>query len=169
MIASPYQSYAWYTAWLATAGAQRREEPVIIVAFDSQDRPIAILPLIKRRTWGGLVVCEFAGGRHSNANLGLFAPPLSGLPDARTMRWVLRETTRRIGQTDIFCFANVPLYWRGQETWITKVGGQPSPSSVHATTLACAFAEWQATHLSASRRKNCGKVITTFVAWAQRA
>lgn len=153
LIASPYQSYAWYTAWLATAGARRRQDPVIIVAFDSCDQPIAILPLIKRRSWSGLVICEFAGGRHSNANLGLFAPSLSGFADARTMRWVLRETTRCVGRIDAFSFVNVPLYWRGQENWMTKVGGQPSPSSAHATTIACTFEEWQAAHLSPSRRK----------------
>lgn len=153
MIASPYQTFGWYSAWLATVGARRHHEPIIVVAYDERGHPIAILPLVKRRAWRGLVLCEFAGGRHSNANFGLFAPSLSGFIDARTMRWILHDTNRQVGRIDAFCFVNMPFHWRGQESWVSKAGGQPSPSSLHATTIARTFEEWRAAWLSPSRTK----------------
>lgn len=153
LIVSPYQSYAWYTAWIATAGARRGEEPVIVIAFDCCERPIAILPLIKRRNRGGLVVCEFAGGRHSNANFGLFAPSLSKAVDLQMMRWILHEINRQVGRVDTFAFVNMPLSWAGHVSWMCNVGGHSSPSNLHATTIASSFEEWQAAWLSPSRRK----------------
>lgn len=153
MTASPYQTFGWYSAWLATVGARRHSEPVIIVAYDEHGHPVAILPLVKRRTWGGLTLCEFAGGRHSNANFGLFAPSFSALVDAPTMRWILHETNRQVGRVDAFCLVNMPQSWSGHESWMSNVGGQPSPSNLHATTIVPTFEEWQATWLSSSRRK----------------
>lgn len=153
MIASPHQTFGWYSAWLATVGARRHHEPVIIVAYDEHDQPIAILPLVKRRAWGGLVLCEFAGGRHSNANFSLFAPSLSGFVDAPTMRWILHETNRQVGRVDAFCFVNMPLSLGGHESWMNKVGSRPSPSGLHATSIVPTFEEWQAAWLSPSRRK----------------
>ena len=98
MISSPYQTFGWYSAWLATVGAREHCEPVIIVAYDEHDEPIAILPLVKRRLWNGLVLCEFAGGRHSNANFGMFSTSFRSVVTAKAMRQILYKTSRLAGR-----------------------------------------------------------------------
>lgn len=153
MIASPYQTFDWYSAWLSTAGARRREEPLIVVAYNGHDQLVAVIPLVRRRTWYGLTIGEFAGGRHSNANFGLFAPSISGGINTQTMRRILYEITDRVGRIDAFCFLNMPVSWNGQETWMSKLDTQSSPSTLRATEIVRSFEEWQVTRLSRSRRK----------------
>ena len=152
-VGSPYQAHAWYCAWLACVGAQTGEEPLIVAVFGPSGRLIALFPLVKRRMLKKAVVCEFAGRRHSNANMGLYAPEFAACVTKHAMRRILSLVARQSGRIDVFSFRNVPPVWRGQKTWAYCLGGPQSPSSLHATSMAMPFAAWQETRLSSGRRK----------------
>ncbi len=69
-MSTPYQSLAWYEAWLSEAAPRRGETPFIISARDGSGTTTLLLPLVLRTT-ASVRALAFAGGRHTNINMPL--------------------------------------------------------------------------------------------------
>lgn len=121
---TPYQTQAWVAAWCATVGQARRHMPLVVVAFDAAGRPVALLPLVRRKM-AGLRIAGFAGSKDSNANLGLFADPLRW--NEKALRQLLRQAGENAG-LDLFVFRSQPAVWMGRANPMLMLPHLDSPS-----------------------------------------
>src|SRR6476620_10819690 len=70
-LATPYQHCALVSCWFEYLGKAAGVTPHIVVGEDETGRALFLLPLGRERI-GPLTVARFAGGKHSNSNLGLW-------------------------------------------------------------------------------------------------
>jgi CelD/BcsL family acetyltransferase involved in cellulose biosynthesis len=150
-VASPYQAFIFAEAWFGTIGAASGAEPFIAVARDVSGAPTALLPLARRRL-GPLFVASFAGGKHSNFNLGLFRPGRlwSAAELGSLLTGAARATPSRI---DCFALLNQPRSWHGVRNPFIALGGKPSPSCGYKSELPLSFAAWRDARVSKSSKK----------------
>ena len=130
---SPYQTRRWLLPWIETTGRATRVSAFLAVAYDSDEKPVALLPF---GTWqqGFLTVCGFLGGKDSNFNLGLFRPGLD---------WTSPELLRLLRASagagdrpiDIFVLHNQPYGWEGAANPLTQLPHQASPSFAYKVAL----------------------------------
>ncbi|WP_131193813.1 GNAT family N-acetyltransferase [Lichenihabitans psoromatis] len=148
---SPYQTRAFLTAWCETEGRVNATTPMIVVAYDDRDRPIALLPLGRSRV-KLLWVARFLGGKHVNYNLGLFEPSLVWRRDQ--IGALLRQAAASIEPSlDVYGFVNQPMTWDGAANPLTLLPSQPSPSFSHRATLNADPDRFFNDQLSARSRK----------------
>jgi len=153
-IATPYQSFAFLNAWLATIGRARRVTPFIVVARDDSGRVSAVLPFARMRV-GPLHVAEFLGGKDANFNMGLFHPDLS--VSAVDVVDLLRRAALGAPRIAGFNLLNQPAQWQDFVNPMTSAGGAPSPSSGYKTGLSSDYAAWLGAHYSREAHKKLRK------------
>ncbi|MFY9294839.1 MAG: GNAT family N-acetyltransferase [Methylorubrum rhodinum] len=129
--APPYQRLAWFTTWVRTAGAERGEAPLIIAAYDDEDRVTLLLPLVVRSRLG-LKVAFFPGGKHANFNMPLLRPGLS-LCDAQ-VEWLLSEVSRLQPDLDLLLLEAMPPAWESVNNPL--IGSSARPHSASGSLLS---------------------------------
>lgn len=144
--APPYQRLAWFTTWIRTAGAERGEAPLIIAAYDDEDRVTLLLPLVVRSRLG-LNVASFPGGKHANFNMPLLRPGLSLC--AAQVEWLLSEVSRLRPNLDLLVLEAMPPAWESINNPL--VGSSARPHSASASLLSSSGRE--GLNASARRRK----------------
>jgi CelD/BcsL family acetyltransferase involved in cellulose biosynthesis len=149
--ASPYQTAAWLRCWLETEGAPLGVTPMIVVAYDDRQRATALLPFGIRKA-GPVRVASFLGGRHSNYNMGLFAP--GWVWSANDVEDLLRRAAAALpGRLDVYALVNQPQAWNGAANPLALLDRQPSPSSCHRAVLTPDPEAFLRVHQSAAARK----------------
>src|SRR5690348_13423701 len=68
---TPYQRFDFLSAWQREVGARENLVPFIVIAYDSERRPLLLLPLALRQAYGARCA-SFMGGKHSTFNMALF-------------------------------------------------------------------------------------------------
>src|SRR5690348_9834414 len=68
---TPYQRFDFLSAWQSQVGEREDLVPVIVVAWDDERKPLALLPLVRARKHG-VQVASFMGGKHANFNMALW-------------------------------------------------------------------------------------------------
>lgn len=147
---SPYQSYAFLSAWLDTAGRADGVEPFVIVSRDADGRPNALLPfcVMDRK----IRIALFMGGRESNFNLPLL-PPHSG-HDSASLRALLKRAARHASSgPDLYYLRNQPRRFEDFENPLVDNNAQKSPSFAYGTTLPASAEEFAARFSSDTRKK----------------
>jgi len=145
---SPYQNYDYVAAWFETIGRARRLEPMIVVARDSDGRPLALFPLATREA-AGLRVAEFLCGRESNFNIGLFHP-------GRGLDWrglLLAAAHGRPKPPDLLYLRNQPRGFGAFENPLLGRDACPSPSFAYGTALPDNVVALDCQTSGASRKK----------------
>ena len=151
--ASPYQSFAFARAWFATIGAAEGATPLIVVARDDADAPVALLPLA--RAWRGpLRLAVFLGGKDANFNLGLFRPGREWSP--ADVAALLAEAGKQAG-IDAYLFVNQPERWLGRANPLAAGARQASPSFAYASALPGEFSVWLDARASKDAKKKMRK------------
>src|SRR3954465_10167312 len=70
---TPYQRFDFLNPWQRQVGERDGLVPFIVVAYDAERRPLALLPLTLRHAYGARCA-SFMGGKHSPFNMALFSP-----------------------------------------------------------------------------------------------
>lgn len=110
-VRTPYQSLAWYEAWIQTAGAALGESPLIVSAYDGQGHLTALFPLVHlERALVG--VGRFAGGKHANWNYPLLRPDF--VLDADLVEAVLSALRTECPDVDVLLLEALPGHWSGR-------------------------------------------------------
>jgi CelD/BcsL family acetyltransferase involved in cellulose biosynthesis len=151
---SAYQAYGFCRDWFETIGHARGVAPLIVVARDDDQRPVALLPLALRRV-GSLRVAEFLGGKESNLGLGLFRRDQIGAFDVPSL---LKAAARETG-VDLFVLRNQPATFDGVVNPLALPGSPPSASFTYGTRLP-STQEALAARFSADARKKLRKKQT---------
>ena len=153
--ASPYQTRRWVTPWCRTIAAAEKITPLIVVAYDRNERAVALLPLgLMRR--GPLRLAEFLGGKDANFTFGLFRP---GAAFTRAdLTALLRAARVSAGlRIDAFALVNQPLSWNGADNPMRALKHQPSPSFGFKSTLGSDAEAYVQAHMSNASRKKARK------------
>jgi CelD/BcsL family acetyltransferase involved in cellulose biosynthesis len=145
---SPYQNYDFVAAWFETIGRARALEPMIVVARDSDGRPLALFPLATHEA-AGLRVAEFLCGRESNFNIGLFHP--RGCLDWRG--FLLAAARGRPKPPDLLYLRNQPRRFGAFENPLLGRDARPSPSFAYGTVLPANVDALDHQTSNASRKK----------------
>jgi CelD/BcsL family acetyltransferase involved in cellulose biosynthesis len=148
---TPYQSPDWILPWLDTVGASLGIAPLIVVARDDAERPVALLPLGLEKQ-GSLRVASFLGAKDSNFNMGLFKP--GSVWSRETLTELLRRAAAASDSpVDLFAFRNQPREWQGTANPLMALSGQASPSFAYKTALVRDPEAFIKAHLSRDTRK----------------
>lgn len=133
-LATPYQSYGWVSAYVATIGASAAMIFRYAVLRDEAGALCAILPLVITRR-AGVRFAEIIGGKHANYHMGLYAPAFAARFDTGLARTMLSEIGAAIGELDALVFVNQPLAWMGQPNPPALIASGPSPSRAYKLAL----------------------------------
>jgi len=110
-LSTPYQRYDLLASWQRSVGEREGARPVIVIARDAEQRPLALLPLTLRQSHGVRMAC-FMGGKHTTFNMGLwnaeFAAQAVGA-DLDTLFAPLRD------QVDVLALLQQPRRWHDQQ------------------------------------------------------
>ncbi|MDO8878298.1 MAG: GNAT family N-acetyltransferase [Pseudolabrys sp.] len=108
-LATPYQTFDFLRLWHRHIGDAAGVTPCIVAAFNAKGTPLLLWPF-GRRTFGGLRVVEFLGGKHANFNMALWRRHVAAQISADELRDVLAHLG---AQADIVMLVNQPLTWAG--------------------------------------------------------
>ncbi|MGJ3264532.1 MAG: GNAT family N-acetyltransferase [Salinarimonas sp.] len=154
-LASPYQAFAWQSAFAAHALGAGATVHVAVLHEPQTKRPVLIMPLAVGRR-GLLSVASALGGKHANFHLPLFCPQARPLLTPAAMRAHLGTIGRAIG-VDAFAFVNLPRTWLGQPNPLVLPGARPAASDAYWSAFADRPQDGPAAPLSAETRKKLRK------------
>jgi len=130
---SPYQTFAFLSAWGETVGRAENVTPFIVVARDEAGRPRALLPLCVQRR-AGLNIALFLGGRESNFNLPLLRRDADW--DEARLRGLIMDAARAAPERpDIFYLRNQPRRFGALDNPLAFNNAWPSASFAYGATL----------------------------------
>ena len=153
--ASWYQTRHWAAAWCASIGTSSRAKVQIVVAYDADDQPCLLLPLMVVRQ-GLQHQARFIGAKDSNFNLALFRP--QDRWDIAAVRHLLRQAAQQLHpRPDSFVLLNQPGQWDGSPNPLALLATQPSPSFGHRGALQRQSDILLATLLSNDHRKKLAR------------
>ena len=151
-LSTPYQHFALVSCWFEYLGKAAGVTPHIVVGEDERGRALFLLPLGRERI-GPLTVARFAGGKHSNSNLGLwrrdYAPTVTRVDLDRIVGLIGRVDP----SVDLLVLLNQPMEWDGVANPLAHLPRQDSPSSSHRGKLAPDFDALFQESMSSARRK----------------
>jgi CelD/BcsL family acetyltransferase involved in cellulose biosynthesis len=121
---TPYQRFDFLSAWQHQVGDRQDLSPFIVVAWDGERKPLALLPLARRRMHG-LEVASFMGGKHANFNMALWDRDFA----ATATRADLDALVAAIAQgadADLLALHRQPRAWRDLPNPMALLPHQPS-------------------------------------------
>ena len=111
-LSTPYQHFAWVSCWFEHLGKAAGVTPHIVVGEDETGRALFLLPLGRERI-GPLMVARFAGGKHSNANLGLWRRDYATTVTRADLDRIVGLIGRVDSSVDLLVLLNQPMEWDG--------------------------------------------------------
>ncbi|MBR0935692.1 GNAT family N-acetyltransferase [Bradyrhizobium jicamae] len=144
---TPYQRFDFLAAWQRQVGERERLRPFIVVAHDSERRPLLLLPLAIESGWGAQRA-SFMGGKHATFNMALcdkdFAANATEA-DLSALVGLIAERSR----VDALALHQQPLRWQDQPNPLALLPHQPSvndcpllvmePGAAPATLISNSF------------------------------
>lgn len=109
-LATPYQRFDLLTAWQREVGARENALPFIVIGYDSDGRPLVLLPLTIRDEHGVRVAC-FMGGKHANFNMALWDRDFAREATASDLDALLSHL-REKAACDLLVLRQQPRHWQ---------------------------------------------------------
>ena len=151
-MSTPYQHFAWVSCWFEHLGKAAGVTPHIVVGEDETGRALFLLPLGRERI-GPLTVARFAGGKHSNSNLGLWRRDYASTVTRADLDHITDLIGRADPSVDLLVLLNQPMVWDGVANPLALLPRQDLPSSSHRGKLAPDFDALFQESMSSARRK----------------
>lgn len=135
VVATPYQSFELLDAWQSTVGESEGLTPLIAIAYDRDNQPLALLPLVASRE-NGAHVARFMGGKHPTFNMPIWQRSfVTNITQAEID--VLTAAIRNSeGGIDVLALTQQPLNWRGVTNPFAQLASQPSTNACPRMTMA---------------------------------
>ena len=124
-LATPYQRFDFLCAWQAHAGKAEGVQPFIIVAYDKDQQPLMLLPLIISRE-NGMRVASFPGGKHVTFNMPLWRRDFAAAATRADMDALLKGIQASSDKVDVLALLQQPQSWRGIANPLALLPHQPS-------------------------------------------
>jgi CelD/BcsL family acetyltransferase involved in cellulose biosynthesis len=108
---TPYQRFDLLSPWQRLVGEQERARPFIVIARDSEHRPLLLLPLSLRQSHGVRTAC-FMGGKHTTFNMGLWNAEFAAQVASGDLDALLAPLNEH---ADVLALTQQPLHWNDQQ------------------------------------------------------
>ena len=128
-LATPYQRFAWTSAYLHETGeaAQAR----VAILRDQAGRIRMLMPLVVQRRHG-LTLARSVGETHANYHLPLFTRDMAALPPGAVQAALVAAGAG--AGIDAFAFSHQPRLWEGAPNPLAQ-GGEPEASDAYGLVL----------------------------------
>jgi len=151
-LSTPYQHFAWVSCWYEHLGKAAGVTPYIVVGEDETARPLFLLPLGSERI-GPLTVARFVGGKHSNANMGLWRRDYVSTVARTDLDNMVGLIAGADPSVDLLALLNQPVEWDQVPNPLALLPRQDSPSFAYKGRLARDFGELLQERVSSATRK----------------
>lgn len=121
---TPYQRFDFVSAWQRNVGARENLTPFILIAYDSERRPLMLLPLAVRHVYGARCA-SFMGGKHSTFNMALWDKEFAATVTQAELEGLITALSAR-HEADVLALHQQPLRWRDLPNPIALLAHQPS-------------------------------------------
>jgi CelD/BcsL family acetyltransferase involved in cellulose biosynthesis len=122
--ATPFQRFDFLEPWQRLVGARENASPFIVIAYDGEQRPLLLLPLVLKQRFGIRTAC-FMGGKHATFNMGLWDRDFAANASLADLQLLIAEIRERCAG-DILALAQQPLQWRELPNPMALLPRQPS-------------------------------------------
>jgi CelD/BcsL family acetyltransferase involved in cellulose biosynthesis len=151
---TPYQRFDFLSNWQRQVGERDSLLPFLVIAYDSERRPLLLLPLALRHEHG-VRTAFFMGGKHTTFNMALWDRGFAGDATAADLD-ALISAIRERSEADVLALGQQPLRWRDLPNPMALLPHQASANDCPLLTIAAGAAP--ATLISNSfRRRLKGK------------
>src|SRR3981189_2807637 len=130
---TPYQRFDFVQAWQRNVGAHERLAPLIVSAFDSERRPLMLLPLAVRHTYGARCA-SFMGGKHSTFNMALWNKEFAATATRAALDGLIAALSER-PEADVLALHQQPVRWRDLPNPIAMLPHRPSANDCPLLTM----------------------------------
>jgi CelD/BcsL family acetyltransferase involved in cellulose biosynthesis len=131
---TPYQRFDFLQPWLQKVGEREGLSPFIVIAFDTERRPLLLLPLALRQMYGVRTGC-FMGGKHVSFNMGLWDRNFAAGATAADLEALL-SAIRAQSAADVLALTRQPLRWGDLPNPMALLPKQPSVNDCPLLTMA---------------------------------
>ena len=131
---TPYQRFDFLGNWQRQVGAHEGFQPFIIVAYDSERRPLLLLPL-GLKTQHGVRTASFMGGKHATFNMALWDRDFAGEASIGDLD-VLISALRERSEADVLALAQQPSRWCDMPNPLALLPHQASANDCPLLTMA---------------------------------
>ena len=121
---TPYQRFDFVSAWQRHVGAREGLTPFIVIAYDTERRPLMLLPLALRQAYGARCA-SFMGGKHSTFNMALWDKDFAATATTADLEGLIAAISQR-AEADVLALHQQPLHWRDLPNPIALLPHQPS-------------------------------------------
>ena len=132
-LATPYQRFDLLSAWQQEVGAREGALPFIVVATDSDRRPLALLPLMLRHKHG-VRIAVFMGGKHAAFNRALWDEEFARDATAADLAALL-SGLRAKDAIDILALTQQPRHWQDHLNPLAMLPRQRSVNDCPVLTM----------------------------------
>jgi CelD/BcsL family acetyltransferase involved in cellulose biosynthesis len=130
---TPYQRFAFLSAWQLQVGQRENLSPFIVVAYDAERRPLSLLPLALLHRHG-IRTAGFMGGKHATFNMALWDRDFAAHATAADLD-ALISGIRAQSQADVLALTQQPLRWRDLSNPMALLQNQPSANDCPLMTI----------------------------------
>lgn len=132
-LSTPYQRFAFVSAWQQHVGTVLGLEPCIVVGYDAGQRPLFLFPL-GAKSEGGFRSARFLGGKHSTFNMGLWRRDFVERVTEADLEIIL-GALRQQGGVDVLSLAQQPQSWLGIRNPMALLPWQPAVNDCPLMTI----------------------------------
>jgi CelD/BcsL family acetyltransferase involved in cellulose biosynthesis len=135
---TPYQRFDFLSSWQRQVGERDSLLPFLVIAYDSERRPLLLLPLALRHEHGVRTAC-FMGGKHATFNMALWDRDFARdatVADLDALISAIRERS----EADVLALGQQPLRWRDLPNPMALLPRQASANDCPLLTMAAGTA-----------------------------
>jgi CelD/BcsL family acetyltransferase involved in cellulose biosynthesis len=132
-LATPYQRFDLLSAWQQEVGRRVGATPFIVIATDSDRRPLALLPLVLRHK-RAVRIAAFMGGKHATFNMALWDKGFARDATAADLAALL-SALRAKNAVDVLAFTQQPRHWQDHLNPLAMLQRQRSVNDCPVLTM----------------------------------
>jgi CelD/BcsL family acetyltransferase involved in cellulose biosynthesis len=132
--ATPYQRFDFVNAWQDNVGIRLEAKARPVIAYDSDQRVIMVLPLVVR-AFGPLRIACFPGGKHANFNMPLWRRDFASSARREDVKGILSLLAKRDSTLDVLALNQQPLDWNGATNPFALLPRQPAVNECPLLTI----------------------------------
>ncbi len=130
---TPYQQFDFLKPWQCEVGEREGAQPFIVIAYDSESRPLLLLPLSLRHEHGVRTAC-FMGGKHTTFNMALWDPDFAAAASQTDLEALVSAIAAR-SEADVLALTRQPLHWRDLPNPMALLPSQPCANDCPLMTI----------------------------------
>jgi CelD/BcsL family acetyltransferase involved in cellulose biosynthesis len=130
---TPYQRFDFLAAWQREAGERANLLPFITICYDSERRPLLLMPLVLSQSHG-IRTAQFMGGKHTTFNMALWDREFAAGATASDITALLAGMRERAA-ADVLSLVRQPQRWHDLPNPMALLPGQPSANDCPLLTM----------------------------------